>query len=245
MNALKYAEWAKHYDPEQKEIICLSSHGINFEGKKILEVGCGTGRFTERILPKCSEIHCIDPDEKNLDILTSNLNDLRLKISCGTLETVAIKQNYYDYVVFSWSMYLVEDKEQYLSLAYNSLIQNGCIIILQANSGEFEEEIAQLYSSYNSLSAYQTAYDSLPDLIRCTFGNVVCDTIYAYFYFDSIEQIIESSLFFIEDEEGRAPSEEAIDHFRKRLVAYITPDGKVKLSDNVSLFIAKKGIDNE
>lgn len=245
MNALKYAEWAKHYDPEQKEILCLASHGINFEGKRILEVGCGTGRFTERILPNCTEIHCIDPDEKNLDILRVNLCDSRLNISCGTLDTVSIKQNYYDYVIFSWSMYLVEDKEQNLVLAYNALNHNGCVIILQANSGEYEEEIAQLYSNYNSLSAYQTAYNSLPDLVKKTFGNVECDIIHAYFYFDSIEQIIESSLFFIEDEEGHTPSKEAIDFLRKRLVAYITVDGKVKLSDNVSLFIAKKGNSNE
>ena len=240
MNGLKYAEWAEHYDPEKKELYCLTKHGIDFEMKRILEVGCGTGRFTARVLPQCSELFGIDPDENALSVLKSRLIDSRLTVSRGALETVSLKQNYYHFVIFPWSMYLINEKEKNLSIAYNSLVNKGNLIDLQANSGEYEEEIAQLYCNYNPLSAYQTAYDTLPSLIEKVFGNVICDTLQTHFYFDSIDQVVDNSLFFIEDEEGHIPDEKKINCLKERLPTYMISDGRIRLSDNVSIFIAKK-----
>lgn len=239
MNAVMYAEWAKHYDPHQEEIQILSRHGISFEGKKVLEIGSGTGRFTERVLPLCAEIVCVDPDKNALSVLENNLSDYKLTTICGTLNTVSVPRGYFDYVVFSWSIYLVEDIEKNLKLSLDLLAQDGCLIVLQANSGEYEEEIAYLYTRYNPLGAYEAAYDSLPQLIKKVFGNVTCDTLNTYFVFDNIDQVIDCSLFFIEDEEGRMPSEKLINTLRNRLCQYASDDGTVKMSDIVSVFIAK------
>jgi len=240
MNGVKYAQWAKYYDPQQKEIHILQQHGIDFENKKILEVGCGTGRFTERVLPFCKEIFCIDPDDVALSVLRTNFNDIRMTIVNGTLETIPIKKECFDYVVFPWSMYLIENKEKNLRLAYDSLVSDGNLIILQANSGEYENEIAQLYRKYDSLDAYTMACDKLPSLIKKVFGNIDCDTLCTYFSFNTIEEVIENSLFFIEDEEGELPNENAINALRNRLNSYITPSGKIIMSDIVSVFIASK-----
>lgn len=241
MNGIKYAEWAKHYDPQQKELHILQQHGIDFKNKKILEVGCGTGRFTERMLPLCKEIVCIDPDDAALSVLRNNLNDTRITIFKGSLETIDIKKEYFDYVVFPWSMYLIADKEKNLKLAYDSLVMTGTLIILQANSGEYESEIAHLYNKYDSLDAYTMACDKLPNFVKKVFNNVDCDTLYTYFSFNNIDEVIENSLFFVEDEEGYLPNENAIRALRNRLSSYITTNGKIIMSDVVSVFIARKG----
>lgn len=240
MNGIKYAKWAKHYDPKQEELNILQRHGIDFKNKKVLEVGCGTGRFTERILPLCDEIVCIDPDNVALSVLKSNLNDNRMTILNGTLENIPVKKEYFDYVVFSWSMYLIDEKEKNLKLAYDLLKPTGKLIVLQANSGEYENEIAHLYSKYDSLDAYSITCDELPDLLKKFFCDVICDTLYTYFSFNTIDEVIENSLFFIEDEEGSLPDENAIQALRNRLCSYITDDGKIIMSDIVSVFIAKK-----
>ena len=245
MNGIQYEKWSRHYDPEYKELQILEKHNINFAGKKILEVGCGTGRFTARMLPQCKEITCIDPDDDALTVLKANIVDSRLKIHCGTFDIIPIPRGYYDYVVFSWSMYLIPEKTKNIRLAYDCLKPGGKLIILQANSGEYEEEIAQLYSKYNPLQEYESAYNNLSYLVKNIFGNVTCDTLETFFSFDSVDQVIATSLFFIEDEEGMQPSECAIEELHKRLFSYVTENGKVIMSDIVSIFISRKEDNSE
>ena len=241
MNGKKYYEWSKHYDPHNLEIKCLLSHKVIFDGAKVLEVGCGTGRFTERILPACKEVFSIDPDKNALDVLRDNIHSHHLFVELGTLETVQAKPNYFDYVVFPWSMYLIVNQLKNLRIAFNALKPGGRLIVLQANKGEYESEIAQLYRHYNTMGKYSKACSSLEGNIKEVFGNVICDTLCSYFYFDSVDQLIDLSLFFIEDEEGKLPSCKSIEALRKRLSMYISADGQIKMSDIVSVFIAKKG----
>ena len=240
MNALKYAEWASHYDPENKEIQLLQAHGISFDRKDILEIGCGTGRFSGKILPHCNKLVCIDPDENVMSVLNSTFNSLRLETYTTTLEKMSFDKDLFDYVIFPWSLYLINNQTEVLHVAKNCLKPHGKIIVLQALSGEYETEAAILYTRYNPLSAYSDACSLLPNLIKSIFGNVLTDQLFTYFEFDSIEQVVDCSLFFVEDEEGESPSNEKIVLFKQRLRDYVEQNGKVILSDEVLLIISEK-----
>ena len=240
MSANDYYEWSKHYDPNLLELKFLTNKGINFSGKKVLEIGCGTGRFTERIFPYASEIMGIDPNESAVEICKQHLNKPSVKIYTGTLETVVIPKCYFDYAVFSWSMYMIDEKERNVRLAYESLQPGGKLIVLQANSGEYEEEVSNLYRHYASLEAYKNTYKVLSSLISKVFGNVETGTLNTYFIFDDADQVIQKSLFFVEEEEGIPPTKQSIKLFRKNLRKYYTDEGQIMMTDVVSVFIAAK-----
>ena len=245
MNSIKYDEWASHYDPYNLEMRCLKNCGIDFGKKKVLEIGSGTGRFTKRILQDCEEITCVDPDSDALSFLKETLPSKKMQVICGTLESVDLKPNYYDYIVFPWSLYLILNQKEVLTLSKKYLKLNGCVIVLQAMSGEYEEEAAILYHSYNPLKAYDHACGTIPALVADVFGNVTTTTLTTFFEFDSIDQTIDCSLFFAEDEEGRTPKEEAVSSLRKRLQSYLTDNGKVVMSDIVTVVIASKEESNQ
>lgn len=245
MNGIKYAEWASYYDPNNLEIKMLSALGINFKRKRVLEIGSGTGRFTKRIINDCDEITCIDPDADALSVLRDSISSKKVRVICGTLESVKLKLEHYDYVVFPWSMYLIANREEVLSLSKEYLKPNGGIIVLQAMSGEYEEEISKLYRSYNSLAAYSNACDTLPADIKNMFGNVTSNILTTYFEFDSIAQVIDCSLFFVEDEEGQPPLDASIDALRERLKSYVTATGKVVMTDLVSVITATRAVEKK
>ena len=240
MNSIKYSEWAAHYDPKNLEIQLLHNHGLSFKGTKVLEIGCGTGRFTKRIIDSCSSITCIDPDVGAVSLLQTSIISPKLRVICGTLETIVLENDYYDYVIFPWSLYLIPNQYEVLSLSKQYLKPGGRIIVLQAKSGEYEEEISVLYNTYDSMGVYSQACASLPALVSSIFGNISTDTLNTYFEFDSIEQVVDCSLFFIEDEEGQPPCESDISKLRERLLSYLTPNGKIIMSDIVTLIIAEK-----
>lgn len=240
MNSVKYDEWASHYDPYNLEMRCLKNCDISFKKKRVLEVGSGTGRFTKRILQDCEEITCIDPDVSAIGFLKESLSSSKIQIICGTLEATDLKENYYDYVVFPWSLYLISNQIEVLSLSKKYLKPNGSVIVLQAMAGEYEEETAILYNSYNPLKAYNKACEGIPSIVTDVFGNATVTTLTTFFEFDSIEQTIDCSLFFVEDEEGELPKEETVASLRNRLQMYLTNNGKIVMSDIVSIIIANK-----
>ena len=59
---------AKHIDQFSHEILELID-----ENKNILDVGCGTGRLTLSLAPKCSSVTGIDLSSKNIAVAESNL----------------------------------------------------------------------------------------------------------------------------------------------------------------------------
>lgn len=61
-------------EKRQKEEIEVISNKIDFNGKKLLEIGCGLGRWAEYFQDKCSEYAGIDYSEKLIEIAKKNFN---------------------------------------------------------------------------------------------------------------------------------------------------------------------------
>jgi hypothetical protein len=49
-------------DPEEHEPTALDRIGIDFTGRRVLEVGCGDGRLTRRYMDRALSIVALDPD---------------------------------------------------------------------------------------------------------------------------------------------------------------------------------------
>lgn len=240
MNQEMYHEWAKHYDYENIELRVLKQHNIDFTNKIVLEVGCGTGRFTNRIIPSAREIVAIDPCESAIELCKKHTTDNNVTYIVGTLEDLNIPSNMFDYVVFSWSMYLIENKVLNLQIAHSALKQDGALIVLQASSGEFEEEGNKLYETYSPIREYSSTNSVLEEALHNTFGNVDRDEIKTHFIFSSIDEVVDYALMFVEDSEGKYPSEDVISLFKNTITKYKQDDGTFKLTDIVDLFISWK-----
>ncbi|HEY6229726.1 MAG TPA: methyltransferase domain-containing protein [Pyrinomonadaceae bacterium] len=69
--ATAYNDWAETYDTDQNRTRDLAAEvlrqtKINFAGRKVIEVGCGTGRNTEWLAERASEIVALDFSEHML-----------------------------------------------------------------------------------------------------------------------------------------------------------------------------------
>ena len=241
MNVNKYYEWSSHYDLEMNEIKHLFDQGISFTGKNVMEVGCGTGRFTSRIMKMAKTIEAIDPCEEAIEHCKkefSNVDSVTFQVA--TLFDYQDYKKKYDIVVFSWSIYLVDNLLENLKITKEILNDGGKVVILQANKGEYEEEVSKLYENYDSLAAYENANSVLEQLLSRLFCSVRVSQLKCYFTFDDVDQIVDLSTFFVVDEEGQNPSEEKIKQFRERLKHYRNSGGKYILDDLVDVYIATK-----
>lgn len=51
-------------DPEKREALALHQMVGAFAGRRVLEIGCGSGRVTWLYADEAAEVMAIDPDEK-------------------------------------------------------------------------------------------------------------------------------------------------------------------------------------
>jgi ubiquinone/menaquinone biosynthesis C-methylase UbiE len=93
-------------DPEDTEIFALHDYA-DFDGKRVLEIGCGDGRLTWRYAERAAQVVAIDPDE---DEIASALEDcpaeLRHKIEfrLARIEDLEVPAEKFDLALLSWSL---------------------------------------------------------------------------------------------------------------------------------------------
>jgi ubiquinone/menaquinone biosynthesis C-methylase UbiE len=116
-------------------------HKLLLKGCAVLDVGCGAGRFMQRmaaVYPK-SEFTGIDPfaDEikkKRVKEKEENRSKLwqneKISIQKGSGETMDFQEEF-DLVYLGESLYLMDDKQRALRNCYNALRKGGTIAILE------------------------------------------------------------------------------------------------------------------
>ena len=94
------------FDPERIEVHTLL-RGAPVRGGRVLDVGCGDGRLTRRIVHAASRVVGIDPDPAQIARareFTARLLRRRVRYEVGAAESLPFGTRSFDVVLFSWSL---------------------------------------------------------------------------------------------------------------------------------------------
>ncbi len=95
-----------HIDPERNEIAALR-RAADWQGKRVLELGCGDGRLTRRIARLGATIRALDPDAASIRIARRNLPrsySTRVRFRVGSAVRTGCANASFDLAVFTWSL---------------------------------------------------------------------------------------------------------------------------------------------
>ena len=93
-------------DPEGEETRVLHRL-VDFQGKDVLEIGCGDGRLTWRYADLASSVLGIDPKEGKIALAEERTPEhLRstVKFQIADIATLAPPEAAFDIAIFSWSI---------------------------------------------------------------------------------------------------------------------------------------------
>jgi 16S rRNA A1518/A1519 N6-dimethyltransferase RsmA/KsgA/DIM1 with predicted DNA glycosylase/AP lyase activity len=88
-------------DPEGHEIAALEAM-VSFASRRVLEIGCGDGRLTERYAHDAASVVAIDPDADAISALAMVLPKVDAR-AIG-FEELTLPPASIDIVLFAWSL---------------------------------------------------------------------------------------------------------------------------------------------
>ena len=95
-------------DPEGNEKSTLHAI-VDFKDLRVLEVGCGEGKFTWHYADKAAHVTAIDPDGKAIETALANIPEKlegRLDFLESNIEDYVMlsSERRFDIAIFSWSL---------------------------------------------------------------------------------------------------------------------------------------------
>lgn len=93
-------------DPEEREVAALR-RVANWDGTRVLEIGCGDGRLTLRLAGLGARVLGLDPDRLLIGKAREDLPKRYLRqvsYSVGSASKLRYRAGSFDIVVFAWSL---------------------------------------------------------------------------------------------------------------------------------------------
>jgi ubiquinone/menaquinone biosynthesis C-methylase UbiE len=100
-----YDRWALTYDAKPNPLIIIEEDSTlnligNVRSQKVLDVGCGTGRYCELLAKRGAKVVGIDPSLKMLEYAKRKItHDCRFELHCGRMEDIKFPSNHFNVVV--------------------------------------------------------------------------------------------------------------------------------------------------
>jgi ubiquinone/menaquinone biosynthesis C-methylase UbiE len=93
-------------DPQERELRALERMA-HWNGRRVLEIGCGDGRLTRRLASLGSRIVALDPDAAQVRRARRALTrreSQRILYRVGRAERLPYRAREFDTVVFAWAL---------------------------------------------------------------------------------------------------------------------------------------------
>ncbi len=150
--------------------------------KKLLDVGCGTGKYVSVLAPLVSEYICLDQSKTQLEIAKNKTNKDKVSYIQASAEKNGLNSNSVDVAIATWVLGSILDIDQQLAVLKETervLKENGSIYVAENDGGcEFEEIIRR----EPNISTTKQTKDWLEEK-----GFVKVSSIDTYFEFNSLK----------------------------------------------------------
>ena len=141
------------------ELLTEASKRINPNAKNVLDVGCGAGNYTLKMLSKTPNLQCtlVDLSQPMLDKAFERVSlqtEQKVEIIQGDIREIKLQENYYDIILAGAVLHHLRDDadwEATFSKLYSLLKPGGCLMIsdlVKQESEAVNEYIFERYGSY-------------------------------------------------------------------------------------------------
>jgi len=204
-----YSQIANHYDKlrplPQLWISKIIEHGQINQNKRVLDVGCGTGRFPLSIssLTKAS-ICSLEPSIDMLKKAIAKDKSKEILWTQGDGRKLPFRNNLFDCVYMTLVLHHIEDKESTLKEIYRTLKKDGNCVIMTNSHYRMKKHIIRLFPRVMAIDLKR--FPTIPHLkslmVQVGFRNVHHHT--------------------VKFNEGPMPTDEYIERVRKKYISTLT-----------------------
>jgi 2-polyprenyl-3-methyl-5-hydroxy-6-metoxy-1,4-benzoquinol methylase len=150
------------------------------EGKTVLDVGCGTGRWSRYVSKKAQFVEAIDPSKAVYSAAKLLQNNTNVRISKAGVDTIPFADSTFDFVFSLGVLHHIPDTKEAMKKCVEKLKPNGYFLVYLYYN--FEQRGLIFKSIFWLSSLLRFIVSKLPSSTK----KLVCNLIAAFIYFPLI-----------------------------------------------------------